>query len=112
MRDDRERLLDIQEAIGNIEKYAVQGRKAFEGDELVQTWILRHLQIIGEAARAISPTLKAGHPEVPWGQIIGMRHILVHDYFGMDAALVWTAVEHDLPVLKRDVEAILNSPSS
>lgn len=57
MRDDRERLLDIQEAIERIEKYAVRGREAFERDELIQTWVLHHLQIIGEAVRALSPEL-------------------------------------------------------
>lgn len=107
MRDDRERLLDIQEAIAQIEKYAGQGRKAFEGDELVQSWILRHLQIIGEASRALSEDLRRRHPEVPWSEIIGMRNILVHDYFGLDADLVWSAVERDLPGLKVNVEQIL-----
>jgi uncharacterized protein with HEPN domain len=46
VRDDRERLLDIQEAIANIERYAVRGREAFERDELIQTWIVRRLEII------------------------------------------------------------------
>jgi uncharacterized protein with HEPN domain len=58
MRDDRERLLDIQEAIERIEKYAAQGQEAFERDELIQTWIVHHLQIIGEASRAISSSLR------------------------------------------------------
>lgn len=52
MRDDRERLLDIVEAIERIEKYTVRGRTAFDEDELIQTWVLHHLQIIGEAVRA------------------------------------------------------------
>ena len=50
MRDDRERLLDIREAIRPIEKYSSRGRDVFERNELVQTWIVHHLQIIGEAA--------------------------------------------------------------
>src|SRR5437764_1370688 len=54
MRDDRERLLDIQEAVERIERYAARGRKAFEQDELIQTWVLYHLQIIGEAARTLA----------------------------------------------------------
>jgi uncharacterized protein with HEPN domain len=66
MRDDRERLLDIQEAIERIEKYATRGRDTFEHDELIQTWILHNLQILGEAARAISADLKQQHPEVSW----------------------------------------------
>ena len=40
MRNDRERLLDITQAIERIEKYAQRGRAAFESDELVQTWVL------------------------------------------------------------------------
>lgn len=51
MRDERERLLDIQEAVERIERYAARGRAAFEQDELIQIWVLYHLQIIGEAAR-------------------------------------------------------------
>ncbi len=107
MRRDRERLLDIQEAIQRIERYAEQGRGAFDRSELVQNWFLRHLQIIGEAARALSSDLRDGHPEVPWSKILGMRNILVHDYFAIDKDIVWSVVEQDLPGLKRQIEAIL-----
>jgi len=65
------------------------------------------LQILGEAARKLPPEVKEQHPEVPWSQIIGMRHILTHDYFDIDAEVVWAAVENDLPELKRQIEAIL-----
>lgn len=108
MRDDRERLLDIQEAIARIERYAARGRAAFEQDELIQTWVIHHLQIIGEAARALSAARKQQHPEVPWSQIAGMRNILVHHYFGIDAAVVWAVVERDLPSLHQQVAALLD----
>ncbi|NEQ25776.1 MAG: nucleotidyltransferase [Microcoleus sp. SIO2G3] len=49
MRDDREKLRDILEAIERIDKYAIQGRQSFERNELIQTWFIQHLQIIGEA---------------------------------------------------------------
>ncbi len=77
MRDDRERLLDILEAIERIEKYAARGLQFFEHDELVQVWILHHLQIIGEAARALSPRFRDQYSDVPWSQVIGMRNVLV-----------------------------------
>jgi len=64
MRDDRERLRDILEAISNIEKYAAQGKAAFEQEELIQTWFLRHLQIIGEASRALSEDVRQRHPDL------------------------------------------------
>ncbi len=107
MRGDRVRLLDIQEAIERIEKYARQGQKAFEQEELIQTWIIHHLQIISEAARGLSSDLKNQHPEMPWSKIIGMRNILVHDYFGIDVEVVWAVVERDLPDLKLQIETIL-----
>jgi uncharacterized protein with HEPN domain len=107
VRDDRERLLDMSEAIARIEKYAVRGRESFEQEELIQTWILHHLQIICEAARAISSEFKQQHPEIAWPQIAGMRNILVHHYFGIDAAIVWAVVERDLPVLRQQLIALL-----
>jgi uncharacterized protein with HEPN domain len=70
MRDDRERLGDIPEAIEHIERYAAKGRSAFQTDELIQTWFLGHLQIIGEASRALSECVKSSHLEIPWSTII------------------------------------------
>ncbi len=85
----------------------MRGRQAFEADELIQSWIVRHLQIIGEAARALPEAVRAQAPAVPWAKIIGMRHILVHDYFGIDTAVVWEVVERDLPELRRQIEDLL-----
>lgn len=107
MRDPKERLRDILEAIANIERYAARGRQAFEGDELIQNWFVRHLQIIGEAAYALPRDLRDQEPDIPWTKIIGMRHILVHDYFAVDTNVVWDAVEHDLPDLKAKIDTIL-----
>lgn len=107
MRDPRERLQDILEAIGHIERYAVRGRDAFERDELIQNWFVRHLQIIGEAARSMPKEVRAQAPDIPWKEIIGMRHVLVHDYFGINKEVVWGVIERDLPALKQKVESLL-----
>lgn len=107
MRDVPERLRDIQEAIERITKYTVQGREPFDQDELIQTWVVHHLEIIGEAARSIPLDFKLLHPEIPWKQISGMRNILVHVYFGIDKDIVWAVVERDLPVLRAGIRAIL-----
>jgi uncharacterized protein with HEPN domain len=107
MREDRERLLDILEAITRIERYAARGRTAFEQDELIQNWMVSHIQIVGEACRAMSAQLRDRHPEAPWRAIIGMRHVLVHRYFGIDLDAVWTVVERDLPALKRVVMSMV-----
>ena len=109
MRDERERLLDILEAIERIEKYAEDGKEAFESDELIQTWVVYHITIIGEACRALPNEFKARYANVPWADIVGMRNILVHQYFGIDIDAVWSVVEHDIPELKLNVNAILKA---
>ena len=107
MRDQRERLFDILEAIERTERYAERGRAAFERDELVQVWTLHHLQIIGEAARSLKPEFRERFPEVPWDKIIGMRHVLVHHYFEIDTEIAWSVVERDLSSLKGHIQTLL-----
>ena len=85
----------------------MQGRHAFENDELIQSWIVRHLQNIGEAASKVSGEMQSAHPEIVWATIVAMRNIIVHEYFGIDRDEVWSTVEFDLPVLKRQIEAML-----
>jgi len=108
VRDDRERLRHILEAIERIDRYTAGGEESFQRDELVQNWMLRHLQVIGEAARALSVTFRDQHAEIAWSDIIGMRHVLVHDYFGIDLDIVWRVISTQLPELKRKIEALLN----
>jgi uncharacterized protein with HEPN domain len=107
MRGDRERLLDIKEAIENVQKYASRGKDAFRNDELIQTWILHHIQILGEAAARLSDEFQEKHSDIPWFKIIGMRNILVHDYFGIDIEAVWSVVENALPVLYDKIKKLL-----
>jgi uncharacterized protein with HEPN domain len=107
MRDDYQRLLDIREGIERIEKYTATDKEKFETNELVQTWVLHHLQIVSEAARALSAECKAQQPQVPWEKINGMRNILVHHYFGIDTEIVWAAVEKDLPGLKQAIAELI-----
>lgn len=78
MRDDRIRLGDVLEAIDRIEKYTGTGRDALSNNELVQTWVVHHLMIIGEACRALSPDFRAAHPEEVWAQAAGLRNVIVH----------------------------------
>ena len=49
-------------------------------DRKVQLAVERAIEIIGEAARLVSPDLKAQHPEIPWRQIVAQRNVLAHDY--------------------------------
>ena len=107
MRDDTERLRDILEAIERLEKYARQGKTLFEQQELIQTWIVYHLQIIGEEARATSQEFQARYPEVPWRDASDLRNLTIHEYFRINLEIIWDIVENDIPPLKQQIEAIL-----
>jgi uncharacterized protein with HEPN domain len=107
MRDPKERLRDILEAIEAIERYLHRGKADFEQDELLQGWFVRNLQIIREAARALPEEVRALAPEIEWPKIIGMRNVLVHGYFDIDADIVWDAASRDAPALKPRIERLL-----
>jgi uncharacterized protein with HEPN domain len=109
MRSDQQRLLDIQEAIDRIGKYDRRGERFFRKNELIQTWVIHHLQILGEACCSMSETFKKQHPEMEWAKIRGMRNILVHGYFGIDLDIVWAVIEKDLPVLKTHIRRMLKN---
>jgi uncharacterized protein with HEPN domain len=109
VRDDTGRLRDILEAIHRIDRHVQKGRHEFDEDELIQVWIVHHLQIIGEAARGLSSDFRSTHPEVPWTDVVAMRNLLVHEYFGVDLQEVWETTVNDLPRLREFVEKMLRS---
>ena len=67
------------------------------------------ISVIGEACRSLSNEFQAHYANVLWADIIGMRNILVHHYFGIDEDAVWLVVEKDIPELKFNIETILKS---
>lgn len=107
MRDPAERLRDILEAIQRIARHAERGRSVFHADELVQVWIVHHIQIIGEAAAKLGRDFHTAHPVLPWPQIVAMRNVLVHAYFGVDEDEVWNVVERELPKMHAAVLVLL-----
>lgn len=112
MRDPKERLRDILEAIAAIERHLDGDKSQFEQDELLQTWFLGHLQIIGEVARANPPDVRAQAPDIPWPKIIGMRNVLVHGTFEIDTDIVWLAATHDILALKPAIQQLLAQPDT
>lgn len=65
----------------------------------MQDAVVRQLIILGEAARRISQEMRDAHPEVPGGDIVGMRNRLIHEYFRVDLGKVWDTIKNDLPRL-------------
>ena len=108
-RGDRERLTDVLAAVDVVAQYLPANRAAFDADPLLQSHLYRHVLIVGEAMWRLSRELKDAHPDVPWRQIEGMRHVMVHDYFRVDWDIVYrTALVH-VPALRPQVEAMLAS---
>lgn len=70
---------------------------------------IRQLEIIGEATKSLSDTLRDNYPETPWKRIAGLRDILIHNYMGVDLTAVWEITQHNLPQLKRTVTSIIEN---
>ncbi len=112
MRSDVDRLSDIIEAIRRKQEKLPHTKEEFTGSDLLQIRVLYPIQIIGEAANGISSTFRNAHPSDPWQDIIAMRHLLVHQYFGIDLDEVWNTTIYDLPSLEKEIIEILkDSPS-
>jgi len=79
----------------------------FIDDRLLQRGLVNALQEIGEAARAVSAVTKAAHPDVPWIDIVNMRHRLVHDYRRINLHIVWETVQDSVPALIAVLEPLI-----
>jgi uncharacterized protein with HEPN domain len=106
-RDDAY-LLDMLLAARKVMKY-IKGvdSNRFDQDELLQDAVMRRIQIIGEAARKISPEFKEAHPEISWSEISGLRNKLIHEYFRIISEKVWEAVANDIPALIALIEPLV-----
>lgn len=105
---DNERLLHMLEAIDNIFEF-VNG-KAFEvykKDKILKFAIIKNLEIVGEAAYLLTQDFKNNHDSIEWGDIIGMRHILVHGYYQIKDEIIWATIETELEPLKVKLQKLL-----
>lgn len=109
MKDDCIYLLHIRDAIEHIMEYTIAGKGSFLADRKTQDAVVRNLEIIGEATKRLSPSLKDAHPDISWKPIAGMRDKLIHDYFGINLQLVWDVVERDLLALKLKVSQLIKT---
>ena len=83
-------------------------RDRFVADRRTRKAVVHSIQTIGEAALHLSDEFIAAHPSVPWGQIVGMRHRLVHGYRGVSYDIVWAVVEDELPGLEVALAPLLD----
>jgi uncharacterized protein with HEPN domain len=117
MNAARLRLVDylghMIEAIERCHEYVEHmDEAAFLSDRKTQDAVIRTLEVLGEASNNIrksSPEFVAAHPEIPFGQAVGMRNVLSHGYFLVDLEAVWAVIHADLPSLHESLRSLRNS---
>ena len=109
-RDYKVYLEDILEAIRKIEQFTASfSSKAFAEDAKTFDAVIRNLEIIGEAVKNVPESVRAKHPQVEWKKIAGLRDMLIHEYFGVDADIVWDVVQNKLPPFKNQIAPLLQA---
>jgi uncharacterized protein with HEPN domain len=105
---DKIRLLHIIDAINEIEKYIQDtDLKEFVDNSMMFNASLRQLEIIGEASNRLSEELLNRTPYIPWARIIGLRNLVIHEYFGVDDFTIWNVIKINLPFLKEKVALLI-----
>ena len=109
---DKQRLAHILEAIEELESYTSGSTlDTFLQNSMMKFASVKQIEIIGEAANHISDETKEKFSEIQWRQITGLRHVLVHEYFGIDSRLIWQIIVDDIPLLKIRIKEVLLSIS-
>lgn len=107
-RDYKVHLEDILEAVRKIRTYTAElSLDTFTADSKTFDAVIRNLEIIGEAARGVPDLIRSKHPEVDWKRIAGLRNILIHEYFGVDAEIIWDIVQNKLATLESAAREML-----
>lgn len=106
---DKVRLQHILDAILEIESYLVEKDFSdFTQNSMMRFACIKQMEIIGEASNHITDETKEKFSFIEWSQIIGMRNVFVHEYFGVDTTLAWEIIKNDLPDLKMKMIEIIN----
>lgn len=105
---DLGRLQDIIQAAKHIASFTEgYSQEKLMSDKLRYFAVVKNVEIIGEAAYMLSLEFKEKHREIPWDDIIRMRHVLVHGYATILPELLWHTALVDVPLLKKQIEEIL-----
>lgn len=109
IRDERERLQDIKDAIVAIREYLARADEELErkDDALLHDALLFQFVIIGEAVKHLAPETRESEPDIPWADVAGLRDLIAHEYFRIDIQRVLEVVARDLPPLEQAVERLI-----
>ncbi len=81
-------------------------RSDLDTNDMLRYATIYLIEVIGESARRVSASTRTQYPQIPWSDIIGMRHRLAHGYDEIDLDLLWDTVMIDLPPLIAMLESI------
>jgi len=110
MRRDASFLKDVLLACRKIEAIvAATSEQLFLNDDVLTAATLHHLTVVGEAISRLPPELRERHPEVPWRQVMAVRHRIVHAYFDLDWQILWDTAVGDVPMLRQQVAEVLKT---
>lgn len=105
-------LSDICLAIDRIEQYIENlSFDTFSKDQKSVDAVVRNLEIMGEAANRLPDEFKEKYSEIEWYKVVGLRHRIVHEYFGIDLEIIWQILHKDLPELKQKIVEIMEEES-
>jgi uncharacterized protein with HEPN domain len=107
MNEDMLYLRHIRDAIEKIESYTGIGRDVFFAESHWQDAVIRQLEIMGEATKHLSSSLRDQYSTVQWRRIAGLRDVLIHNYMGVDLSAVWEITQRRLPEFKQSILAIM-----
>ncbi len=108
MKEDNFYLLHILEAIKSIEEYLGESDfDSFSKDKKTIDAVVRELEIIGEASNNLSEKFRTDNSQIPFRDIIDMRNVLTHEYFGVNTKIVWDTCQIDLLNLKEAIKKVL-----
>jgi len=107
-RDDLIRLRHMLDAGNDAMAFAAnRKRQELDTDRMLALSLLKCIEIVGEAASHVTRELRAQHPQIPWEDIIGMRHRLIHAYYDVNLGILWKTVTEDLPPLLEMLKGII-----
>jgi len=100
-------LNDIRESIDRIQEYTEgMSLEDFSKHQMAIDAVTRNLEIMGEAANRLPDEFRESHSDVEWYKIVGLRHRIVHEYFGVDLEIIWQILRKDLPQLRRSLSRL------
>jgi uncharacterized protein with HEPN domain len=103
-------LLDMLDAADAIKQYVTGvDYQTFLTNGMIRDAVIRNVQVLGEAANRLPKGFREQHPTIEWTRIIRTRHILVHDYFGLDYEIIWRIITLHLPQLRQSLDIILDN---